>query len=208
MGMFALGLEIPEEQQQTCLDLAQPMCLQISLANDLHSWDREAEAARARGEASVTNAVWIFMTKHSLTLDDAKAACRERAKKYASEYLGVLDQVKTRNDLCQDAHTLLQALQHAISGNVVWGLQCPRYHPDRELNQTQLEMARSVWADGSLGWGGERLQLKELAVDGDEIECNGHTAVRLTKLREKTVVRDAPALDTEVIWAALEVTHQ
>ena len=152
LSMFGMGLDIPEDQQQTCLELARPFWLQVALANDYHSWEQEQETAKAHGHTSVTNAIWVLMNKHSMTYEEANAACGERAKQYAAEYLQILETVKVREDLCQGAKYLLDMLKFGISGNIAWSLQCPRYHPDRELNPVQLEMAKAVWADDNTSW--------------------------------------------------------
>ncbi len=153
LSMFGMGLDIPDDQQQTCLELARPFWLQIALANDYHSWEREHEAAKAHGHTSVTNAIWVLMNKHSMTYEEANAVCGERANQYAAEYLHILETVRHRDDLCPDAKYLLDLLKFGISGNIAWSMQCPRYHPDRELNLVQLEMSKAVWADESTSWG-------------------------------------------------------
>lgn len=152
MMIFGMGLSIPEDQQQTCLELAQPFWLHLALANDYHSWEREHKAAVDSCQASVTNGIWILMHKHSMTCDEAKTLCRERARQCAAEYEQVVEVAKAREDLCQDAKLLLEQLKFAISGNIAWALQCPRYQPGRKLNATQLEMAEAIWADKSDNW--------------------------------------------------------
>jgi fusicocca-2,10(14)-diene synthase/ophiobolin F synthase len=154
--IFGMGLSIPEDQQRTCLELSQPFWLQTSLANDYHSWEREYQAACDNGQASVTNAIWVFMNKHSMTCDEAKLACREKARQYAAEYVQVVEAAKAREDLCDNAKFLLEALKFGITGNIVWGLQCPRYHADRTLNARQLEMAKAIGADETIGWEHDR----------------------------------------------------
>jgi hypothetical protein len=95
-----MGLSIPLEQQQICLDLSRPLWLQLSLTNDCHSWEREHKAAVDNRQSSVTNGIWVLMEKHSMTLEEAQWACREKARGYAAEYLEVLEAVKRRDDLC------------------------------------------------------------------------------------------------------------
>ena len=78
--IFAMGLVIPEDQQQTCLDLSEAVWLNFALTNDCHSWERERKAASDNGQDSVTNAIWILMNKHSMTFEEANKACRDKAR--------------------------------------------------------------------------------------------------------------------------------
>ncbi|KAK3304736.1 isoprenoid synthase domain-containing protein [Chaetomium strumarium] len=150
--IFGMGLSIPEDQQQTCLELSQPFWLQLALANDYHSWERESKAAVDGRQASMTNAIWVLMNKHSMTCDEAKAVCREKARQYAAECERVVEAARARDDLCPDAKRLLEQAKFLVSGNIAWALQCPRYHADRKLNAAQLEMAAAIWADESDSW--------------------------------------------------------
>ena len=198
LSMFGMGLDIPEDQQQTCLELARPLWLQIALANDYHSWEREQEAAKAHGHVSVTNAIWVLMHKHSMTYEEANALCGERAKQYAAEYLKILETVKNRDDLCQDAKYLLDLLKFVISGNIAWSLQCPRYHPDRELNPVQLEMSKAIWADESTSWRSHAP--KRTANKADQriwASISGIVADRATQ-QAGAAVREVPPLRAEV----------
>ncbi|KAK3296682.1 isoprenoid synthase domain-containing protein [Chaetomium fimeti] len=152
LAIFAAGLEIPVDQQQTCLELSAPLWLQFALANDYHSWEREQKVATDCGHTSVTNAIWVLMNKHSMSCDEAKEVCRAKASQYAAEYVHVVETSKIKDDLCDDAKRLLEVFKFLISGNIIWGLQCPRYHTGRELNAAQLEMAEAIKADKTIGW--------------------------------------------------------
>jgi hypothetical protein len=202
--IFAMGLVIPDDQQQTCLDVSDTFWLQFSLANDCHSWEREQKMASTSGQASVTNAFWVLMNKHSMSCDEAKRVCREKASQYAAEYVRVVETAKVRSDLCDDAKLLLERMTFAISGNIVWGLQCPRYHDDRALTAAQLEMAESVCADETIGW--IRGQEKK-ATDGvaerskaasNGVIDNGIAINNGNSYKNMEVVRDVPSLSTDV----------
>jgi fusicocca-2,10(14)-diene synthase/ophiobolin F synthase len=178
--MFGMGLSIPEDQQQTCLDLSRPFWLHLALANDYHSWERESKAAVESGQASVTNAIWILMNKHSMTCDEARTVCRERARQYAAECEQMVEAAKAREDLCEDAKVLLEQVQFAVSGNIAWGLQCPRYHADQKLNAAQLAMAEAIWADESNSWDcAERPQtVNDATEQHSEVKVNGTSLSR------------------------------
>ncbi|KAK4151149.1 isoprenoid synthase domain-containing protein [Chaetomidium leptoderma] len=193
--IFAMGLQIPEDQQQICLELSHSFWLQTSLANDYHSWEREKKTASDHGQAVVTNAICVLMEKHSMTCDEAKAVCREKARQHATEYVDVVATTQGRDDLCRDAKFLLDALRFGISGNVVWGLQCPRYHAERELNSAQLEIARAVWADETIGWDHQKAVNVAARVEAKGIITND------VPHRDMAAIQDVPALGTEALEA-------
>lgn len=195
--MFGMGLSIPENQQQTWLELSQPFWLHTSLANDYQSWEREHEMAIENGQGFVTNAIWVLMNKHSMTCDEAKAVCREKARQYAAEYVQLIEAVKARDDLCRDAKYFLDVLKFAISGSAVWGLQCPRYHADRTLNLAQLEMRKTIWADETIGWNHGQRKGVDKAAEHFGVETNGVLA-NGNAHRNLAATREVPPLSTEV----------
>jgi hypothetical protein len=152
MLLFGMGLSIPEDQQETCLELSRPFWLQFALANDYHSFEREQQLAIDNGQALVTNAIWVLMNRHSMTCDEAKRVCSEKASQCAADYVQVVEAAKARPDLCENAKFLLDVQRFGMSGNALWGSQCPRYRPGRELNSMQLEVAKAIYADETIGW--------------------------------------------------------
>jgi len=195
--MFAMGLDIPEDQQQTCLELSESFWIQTSLVNDYYSWEREHQAASDHHHTSVTNAIWVLMEKHSMSCDEAKAVCRERIRQYAAEYLQVLETVKARDDLCRDAKFLLDVQKFAISGNAAWSVQCYRYHPEQEFIPAHVEMAKAVWADETTGLDVVPKQLANGTALRDETKPNG-IVVKGSTEQDMAAVRDVPALGTKV----------
>jgi hypothetical protein len=193
--IFGMGLSIPEDQQQACLDYSQPLWLHLALANDYHSWEREHKAAVNSCQTSVTNAIWILMNKHSMTCEEAKTVCRERARQYAAEYEQVAEAAMAREDLCQDAKFLLEQSKFGISGNIAWALQCPRYHTDRKLNTTQLEMAETIWAEESNSWDYAEPKTVNDTTEHSGVKANGallSSAVTNDGLIEVDLTNSAP----------------
>ena len=208
LSIFAMGLSIPEDQQQTCLDLSEPMWITSCLANDCHSWEREHQAAADNNHDSVSNAIWVLMNRHSMTCDEAKAECRQRATQYAAEYLRVVDAAKARDDLCQDAKFLLDVLRFAISGHVVWGLQCLRYHPDKTLSPKQLEMAKAVGSDLTTGWCHRNQNATDAIAEHPKVETIGAVTngTNSTPGSGLTAVREVPKLGLEVCTPPFQLT--
>lgn len=195
--MFAMGLDIPDDQQQICLDLSESFWLQTSLVNDYYSWEREQNTATDRNHASMANAIWVLMEKHSMSCDEAKAFCREKIREYAAEYLRVLETVTTRDDLCHDAKFLLDMQKFAISGNAAWSLECYRYHPEPEFIPAHVEMAKAVWAEDTATVEIAQSKVTSGAMLPDEAKVNG-VLHKGTTQQDMVAVREVQALSTKV----------
>lgn len=201
--IFAMGFVIPEDQQHTCLEISKPLWLQLSLANDYHSWEREQKTASNSGQESVTNAIWVLINKHSMSYDEAKRVCRDKASQYAAEYVRVVEAAKASVDLCDNAKLLLERMKFAISGNIAWGLQCPRYHDHQPLTAAQLEMAETVRAGEAMSWiCGQETKATDSVAERPKVNNNGVItnciATNGNSFKNMEVLRDVPALSTDV----------
>lgn len=150
--MFGIAADIPKDQQETCFGLTQAFWMQTALTNDSHSWERERDAATAAGQTSVNNAIWVLMNKHSMTYKAAQDFCQRKAGEYAAEYEQTAAEAMVRDDLCYDAKRLIDGLRHGMNANVTWGLQCPRYHGNRNLTEAQLKMKEEIMKEEAFGW--------------------------------------------------------
>jgi hypothetical protein len=139
---FGCALTIPERELSICEELVLPAVVAASLTNDLFSYDKEYEAAQAAGLANVVNALWVLMQEHNISLEAAKDRCRSRIREEVYKYCNILKKVASREDLSSDTKKYLELMQYSVSGNVVWSLQCPRYHVDMEYNDRQLLRAK------------------------------------------------------------------
>jgi fusicocca-2,10(14)-diene synthase/ophiobolin F synthase len=172
--------------------------MQTALANDCHSWERERRTTSSQDDAGfVANAIWVLMHRQSMTLEEAETVCRARAKEYAAEYLRVVESASGRDDLCRDAKFLLDTLRFGISGNIAWGLQCPRYHVERKLTPAQCEMGKTVRANQAIGWHHVQISVKKGVGRHSAVKTNG-AVVNGVHRQAVAVVRDVPALGMEV----------
>lgn len=121
-----------------CAELVLPAVIAASLTNDLFSYEKEYEAAQAAGHPDVVNALWVLMSEHKISLEEAKAMCRIRIKKEVAQYVHIVRKTQSRGDLSSDAKRYIGLMQYSVSGNVVWSLQCPRYHRSMQYNERQL----------------------------------------------------------------------
>jgi ophiobolin F synthase len=115
-----------------------PAVIAASLTNDLFSYEKEYEAAQAAELPDVVNALWVLMSEHKISLEEAKSMCRMRIKQEVAQYARIVKETQSRNDLSSDAKRYIELMQYSVSGNVIWSLQCPRYHRNIHYNERQL----------------------------------------------------------------------
>ncbi|KAK0639803.1 isoprenoid synthase domain-containing protein [Cercophora newfieldiana] len=145
VAIFAMGLRIPPHEHELRSQLCRPAWVALGLTNDLYSIDKEREAAKTMGEDHVCNAVWVAQQEYGLGEDEAKELCREKTKDCVVQYLQTVEEVSRRTDVSRDLKIFVEAVQYILSGNVVWTLGAPRYHPEKTHNPRQLErMANGV----------------------------------------------------------------
>ena len=135
---FGMALTIPEEESELCAQLMRPAWIAAGLTNDLFSWEKEYQAAMRNGQPDVVNAVWVLMGEHSITGDQAKELCRQKIKVAVADYLQIVEENCNNTNISLDLRKYIVAMQYTLSGNVIWSLQCPRYHPEVQYNQLQL----------------------------------------------------------------------
>jgi len=133
-----MGITIPEHESELCAKLMRPAWIAAGLTNDLFSWEKEYEAAVKNGQANVSNAIWVLMGEHSITTEEAKTICRQKIKEAVAEYVEIVKLSRNDTSISLDLRRYIEAMQYSLSGNVIWSLSCPRYHPELEYNQLQL----------------------------------------------------------------------
>ena len=139
-----MALTIPDEEMDLCKELGRPAFAALSLANDLFSWEKERDEARRKGVPHVVNAIWVLMGELSIGEEEAKEVCRQRTKDYVAETVRVARETRERTDLSLDLRVYVEAIQYSVSGNLVWSVYCPRYHPEFTYDDTVLSMMADV----------------------------------------------------------------
>nr|A0A169T193.1 RecName: Full=Astellifadiene synthase; Short=SS; Includes: RecName: Full=Terpene cyclase; Includes: RecName: Full=Geranylgeranyl diphosphate synthase; Short=GGDP synthase; Short=GGS; Includes: RecName: Full=Geranylfarnesyl diphosphate synthase; Short=GFDP synthase [Aspergillus stellatus]BAU98235.1 astellifadiene synthase [Aspergillus stellatus] len=140
---FAQKITIPENELTTCHELAIPAYRHMALLNDLVSWEKERASSIALGKDYCINFIFVAMEESGISEDEAKERCREEIKLATVDYLRVFDEAKDRIDLSHDTMLYLESLLYSMSGNVVWGLQSPRYYTDAKFSQRQLDWIKN-----------------------------------------------------------------
>ncbi|KXG48999.1 Terpenoid synthase [Penicillium griseofulvum] len=101
---------------------------ELALVNDLFSWEKEKAAYIKSGETiPVVNAVQIVMTSKMLTESAAKEVVRSELTVHEERFCQLRDQYKTTSNPSRSILRILELLEHAMAGNYVWSIRCPRY---------------------------------------------------------------------------------
>ncbi|KAK3377643.1 isoprenoid synthase domain-containing protein [Podospora didyma] len=192
--IFGMGLTISAEEEEICLELSRPAWQAAILVNDIQSWEVEYSVALEQ-KVPLTNAIWVLMKQHSLSLDEAKELCREKSKTLVAEYMSILGVASGRDDLSKDARALLESLQYMITGNVVWGFQSPRYDPrvERALpNEFAPQKVTNGEENDVNGVNDHHKDVETLPAD-----CGTDTV----EVGNGIISLDVPQLDTQVVDA-------
>ena len=135
---FGMGITITENEADLSAELLRPAWVAAGLATDLFSWEMDHQAAIQTSQSDTVNAIWVLMGEQSITEEQAKLLCREKIKAAVKEYLQVVAKSCNDRNISLGLRRCIEAVQYRISGNVIWSLQCPRYHPGSQYNQLQL----------------------------------------------------------------------
>ncbi|KAI1413293.1 geranylgeranyl pyrophosphate synthase [Hypoxylon sp. FL1857] len=142
LATFAMGLTIPPEEKGECLRLTRPVWLAAILTNDVQSWEKEVKSFHTTDKTDMSNGVWILMKQYSIDVEEAKRRVLEIVKAFVAEFVDTVQNIRLREDLSCDSRCFIEAAQYQISGNLLWGSSCPRYHADQTLNELQLSRMR------------------------------------------------------------------
>ncbi|KAK3331321.1 isoprenoid synthase domain-containing protein, partial [Apodospora peruviana] len=127
--LWGMGMTLSKEEDEQLADVIRPCYASLALANDYFSFDREWEDAQSGGPEPM-NAVWMHMQWHGIDTSTAKKLVREASNGYEADFIKRCDTFRRTNSLASEKlDRYLRALSYEVSGNVVWSLNCPRYHP-------------------------------------------------------------------------------
>ncbi len=138
MVTFGMGISIPNEELDLCHKLANTAYLNLGLTNDLYSWQKEYETAVTMGQDYVVNIISVLMEEHSISEEEAKAICRQKIRVTIADFRKIVEDTNKRTDVSVDLKKYLEALLYSLSGNLIWSLECPRYHRWASYNERQL----------------------------------------------------------------------
>jgi hypothetical protein len=127
--LFGMGMTLTQAEDEQLVDVVYPCYAALGLANDYFSFEREYEEFKQSDARSLTNAVWHYMQWQNVDVDTAKDLVRNATNKYEEQFLKRCADFREKNaPISSKLDQYLTGLVHQVSGNVVWSLNCPRYH--------------------------------------------------------------------------------
>ncbi|RAR08378.1 terpenoid synthase [Stemphylium lycopersici] len=155
--LFGMGMTLSEEEDAQLECIRKSCYAALGLANDYFSFDREYADFQKPGESQTfINSVWLHMQWHNVDVAAAKRMTVEVTRRYEGLFLNQCAKYRHENSpLPEKLDSYLDGLAYLISGNVVWSLNCPRYHPEHrydpnagvEDDLTANSLARTLGTD-------------------------------------------------------------
>lgn len=147
--LFGMGMTLTQEERALLGDITRPCFASLALANDYFSFDHEwAELQDNPGVTTkpMINAVSLYMQWQGVNVTTAKQLVIEACNRFETGFLNLCEQFRREHaPLSPKLDLYLRALSYQIPGNVVWSLNCPRYHPEYRYDpNTGLEDAISA----------------------------------------------------------------
>lgn len=129
--LFGMGMTLTKVEDERLAKVIRPAYASLGLANDYFSFDREWQEVQETRGSKPLNAVWLFMKWRGVSVDTAKQLVREAANLYEKQFLDLCDKFRTEHAPISDKlDRYLRGMVYQVSGNLVWSLKCPRYHPE------------------------------------------------------------------------------
>lgn len=220
MVTFGMAITIPEDELDLAHELANVAYLNLGLTNDLYSYQKEYETAMAMGQDYVVNVIWVLMEEHGISEDEAKAMCREKIKQTIVDFRQIVSQTNARDDVSTETKRYIEGLLYSLSGNLVWSIDCPRYHSWSSYNERQLRYMKDgipktdsdnssmnghaptqedgsrkrVQADGAAANGGVFLASQSPLTNGSTPSRNGTTNTNIVNVFAKQGINELKAM--------------
>jgi hypothetical protein len=124
-------MTLTKEEDAELADTVRPCFAALALANDYFSFDKEWKEAEEPGASKPLNAVWFNMQWHGVDIAEAKRLVRDAANRYERRFLELCDSFRSAHaPISEKLDRYLKGMAYQVSGNVIWSLNCPRYHPE------------------------------------------------------------------------------
>lgn len=143
--LFGMGETLTKEEDALLAPIIRPCYASLALANDYFSFDREwteyqeqqqqQQSLSSSSPGTSTpqppiNAVYLYTQWQSVDIPTAKRLVREAANRFEADFLRKCADFKKSGQSSPKLERYLRGLSYQVSGNVVWSLNCPRYHPE------------------------------------------------------------------------------
>ncbi|KAF2796773.1 Aristolochene synthase from penicillium Roqueforti [Melanomma pulvis-pyrius CBS 109.77] len=128
---FSMGLHLTPDQQSSVRALEQNCSRQISIVNDIYSWEKEYKASQmlnAEG-AVLCSGVKLVSEEAGLDFEASKRVLWSMAREWERVHDSMAQELLTSVGANSEAMKLyIKGLEYQMSGNELWSKTTPRYH--------------------------------------------------------------------------------
>jgi hypothetical protein len=126
--LFGMSITLSPTEDKLLTPFRYPCYAALGLANDYFSFDREyALYIKSGKRKTLTNAVWLHMHWHNVSVEVAKEMTLVATRRYEEQFLRDCEELRKKGVVGEKVERYLRGLAYQVSGNVVWSLRCPRY---------------------------------------------------------------------------------
>jgi len=217
--LFGMGMKLSKDEEARATKIVGPCYAALGLANDYFSFDIEYDDFTNSNQKTMTNSVWHNMQWYSVDVDDAKLLVKEQTIKYELEFHILRKGFACKYPTFYNLHHYLTALSYQVIGNIVWSLECPRYHPNNRYDpNTGLEFAFNVKSNGTSTVDDiqamisnlKSSSLKNISMDVYRYSGSGNISPKSPKTASSNdgSSSDAPEVDCELSSSSLDVSSE
>ena len=134
--LFGMGMTLSRDELAQLAPITRPCYAALGLANDYFSFDVEYEVFKRSPAKTMTNATWLFMYWNGASITEAKDLVRATTGEYERQFEHL--RKESEGTLSLKLRKYLLGLAYQVSGNVIWSLDNPRYHPDRNIYERDM----------------------------------------------------------------------
>ena len=134
--LFGIEMTLSQNELAQVAPIVRPCYAALGLANDYFSFDVEYEVFKNSSAKAMTNAVWLFMHWDGASIAEAKDLVRVTTRKYERQFKHL--RKENKGTLSPKLREYLLGLAYQVSGNVIWSLDNPRYHPDKIIYEHDM----------------------------------------------------------------------
>lgn len=126
-----MDLHLSENQLRAMETLEQNCSRQISVVNDIFSWEKELKASQIGNTegAVLCSAVKVLSEETSLCIEASKRVLWSMVREWERVHVELYEQLLEEDpDLPQEMRDYVKGLEYQMSGNELWSRTTLRYH--------------------------------------------------------------------------------
>ena len=127
---YSMDILLTPEEVELMVPLERNCSKQISVVNDIYSWEKELKASKTghREGAALCSAVKVVADETHLSFDAAKRVLWSMTREWERTHDELAaEQLATPTGVSQNVREYIQGLEYQMSGNELWSKTTLRY---------------------------------------------------------------------------------